>query len=376
MATLILTCNTGEGHNSCAKAIKEVYDAHGETCEIMDALLFVSEWFSGFTHKVHTAMYQKHPKVFRKGYVITEKHNNLTTTKGTFPYWVLKHGVDKLYQYILENKITHIICVHPLLMMLLTALEEKYGKICKTAFVATDYTCSPGVKDSRPEICFIPDSSLAGEFCCENIGRDQIVASGISVRQQFYQKFDKKAAKEHFGIPKEIPHLLVMCGSMGCGPMEELLELLDAVNCFVDVHVTLVCGSNERLKCSLSEKYADSETIHIRGFVSQISQLMDSADLFITKPGGLSSTEAAVKCVPMVFVDAVGGCEDHNLEYFRSRGCAVSGKTPGDIANHCLALLQDPERLKNMSDALRHLQIPNAAEIIYATMCLRKEAKI
>ena len=67
MSTLILTCNTGEGHNSCAKAIKEVYDAHGEPCEIMDALLFVSEWFSGFVHRVHTTMYQKYPKVFKVG---------------------------------------------------------------------------------------------------------------------------------------------------------------------------------------------------------------------------------------------------------------------------------------------------------------------
>lgn len=371
MATLILTCNTGEGHNSCAKAIKEVYDAHGESCEIMDALLFVSEWFSGFAHRVHTSMYQNHPKVFRVGYGFTQKHNGLTTTKGSFPYWVLNKGVDRLYTYIQEHHITTIICVHPLLMMLLTAFEEKYGKICKTAYVSTDYTCCPGVKDSHPQICFVPDASLAEDFCCENIPREQIVVSGIPVRQQFYRKSEKRSAKAYSGIPEDMPHLLLMCGSMGCGPMEELLDLLDALNFFVDVHVTLVCGSNEQLKCTLSEKYANSDNMHIQGYIEEISNLMDSADLFITKPGGLSSTEAAVKCVPMVFVDAVGGCENENMDYFCSRSCAVSGKTPGDIANHCLALLQDPERLEKMSDALRHLQIPNAAEIIYETMTTR-----
>ncbi len=368
MATLILTCNTGEGHNSCAKAIKEVYDAHGEPCEIVDALLFVSKWFSGFAHQVHTSMYQNHPKVFRVGYEFTKKHNHLTTTKGTFPYWVLNKGVDSLYAYVQEHSITTIICVHPLLMMLLTAFEEKYGQICKTAYVSTDYTCCPGVRDSHPEVCFIPDGSLKEDFCCENIKPEQIVVSGIPVRQQFYQKLDKKAAKAQFGIPEGTPHLLVMCGSMGCGPMEELLEFLDVLDFFVDVHITVVCGSNEPLKCGLSEKYADSENMHIHGYISQISQLMDSADLFITKPGGLSSTEAAVKGIPMVFVDAVGGCEDRNLDYFCSRGCAVSGKTPGDIANQCLALLQDPERLEKMSDALAHMQIPNSAQIIYETM--------
>ena len=43
MRTLILSCNTGEGHNSCAKAIQETYAAHDETCDIVDALQFISK---------------------------------------------------------------------------------------------------------------------------------------------------------------------------------------------------------------------------------------------------------------------------------------------------------------------------------------------
>ena len=48
MRALILSCNTGEGHNSCAKAIKEVYDQNGVVCDIVDGLAFVSELASDF----------------------------------------------------------------------------------------------------------------------------------------------------------------------------------------------------------------------------------------------------------------------------------------------------------------------------------------
>lgn len=365
MSTLILTCNTGEGHNSCAKAIKEVYDARGEPCEITDALVFVSEWFSGFAKRVHTSMYQKHPKVFRVGYDFTQKHNGPTTAKGSIPYRILRTGVERLHDYIIKNHITSIICVHPLLMMMVTALQETYGNTCLTAFVATDYTCSPGVKDAHPDICFIPEGSLSDEFSCENISRKQIVPVGIPVRQQFYHNTEMNAAKRHFGIPEGRTHLLMMCGSMGCGPMEKILELLSDQR---DAYITVICGTNQDLYDRLTAEYASYSHIRILGFLKEMSLLMDSADIFVTKPGGLSSTEAAVKCVPMVFVNAVGGCENYNLAFFSDRGGAVAGNNPEETAQLCKELIHDSQKRSAMKNALLQQQIPNAAEMIFETL--------
>lgn len=369
MATLILTCDTGEGHNSCAKAIKEVYDAEGVPCEIINPVRFVAEWFAKFVHWTHTATYQKHPKVFRVGYRFTQKNNDLTTKRGSFPYWVLSLGAKKLHEYIIQNNITDILCVHPLLMMMVSELQRKYGLDIPVAFVATDYTCCPGVQDSKPDICFIPDITLGEEFVCENIRFSQLAVSGIPVRQQFYKTTDKETAKRLFGIPADAPHLLMMCGSMGCGPMEEMLDALSVESSF---HTTIVCGNNERLQQRLAEKYANRKHVHILGFVQDISALMDSADLFITKPGGLSSTEAAVKCLPALYIDAVGGCEDYNLEFFVSRGCAEAADSTACAAALCINLMEDNQRREQMRQALKQLRFPNAAESIFDTMCRSK----
>lgn len=365
MATLILTCDTGEGHNSCAKAIKEVYDANSVQCEVINPVRFVAEWFARFVHWVHSTTYQKFPGVFKFAYGFTQKHSALTTEKGSFPYWVLSFGAKKLHEYILQKGITDIICVHPLLMMMVSEQQRKYGLDCPVAYVSTDYTCCPGVRESHPNICFIPEITLAEEFLCENIRLSQLVASGIPVRQQFYSTADKNEAKQQFGIPENVPNLLMMCGSMGCGPMEEILDALTTGSGF---HITVVCGNHEALKQRLSEKYAAFDYVHILGFVQNVSLLMDSADLFVTKPGGLSTTEAAVKCLPAVYVNAVGGCENYNLEYFVGRNGAVVAEDTGDAIRLCRELLRDHQRLEKMRTALKNLCLPNTAETIFSVM--------
>ena len=93
--------------------------------------------------------------------------------------------------------------------------------------------------------------------------------------------------------------------------------------------------------------------------------LMQSADLFLTKPGGLSSTEAAAAGVPMVLIDAVAGCEEHNLDFFLKLGGAVTAETPEKLAELALSLLADEARLTEMSSALAPSDVI-PAEKIYA----------
>ena len=76
MRTLILSCNTGAGHNSCARAIQEVYQSRGETCDVIDALLFISKRASKFISNWHTRIYLHAPKFFSAGYEKAEEKDD------------------------------------------------------------------------------------------------------------------------------------------------------------------------------------------------------------------------------------------------------------------------------------------------------------
>ena len=74
MHTLILSCTTGEGHNACARAIRDYYDSVGESATIADTLIFVSEEISRLISKGHILMYRRFSPVFGWGYEQAQNH--------------------------------------------------------------------------------------------------------------------------------------------------------------------------------------------------------------------------------------------------------------------------------------------------------------
>ena len=366
MSTLILTCSTGQGHNSCAQAIEEYFERQGETCYLEDALAFVSPAVSKIICGGHVAMYRHFHGLFQIGYHYSEKHSGMFR-QGSGIYKLLTLGTQKIRDYIEKNQVTQVVCTHVFASLMITQLQKESHLPIHTCLVATDYTCNPGTRESEVDLHFIPDTPLSVYYECPTISDDQIISSGIPVRQAFYHHTDKRKARLAFGIPADHLHLLMMCGSMGCGPMEKLAKRLSKA-LPSSVELTIVCGTNQALRKSLEKKYKKQDNVHIQGFVEDMSLLMDSADLYLTKPGGISVTEAAVKNLPMVFIDAVAGCEEYNKIYFIKKKAAKTGETVGEITDICVDLLTKPRKLEKMSRNLQPVAQVNAAKVIYRSM--------
>lgn len=371
---LILSCSTGQGHNSCARAVKEYFDRQQVDCRIVDAFRFVSEKFAIFMGEGHSFMYRHIPGLFRWGYGYSKKHPSLFQEE-TVIYKILTAGSLRMYQYIAKGEFDTVICTHVLSAIMLTHMQKAFPLALKTAMIMTDYTCYPGMKATDLQMYFIPDRSLTEEFEECRIPREKISAAGIPVCREFYKKIEKTDAKRLLNIQAKHRHLLVMCGSMGCGPIERMVERLYE-NLPEDTEVSVICGTNERLQKKLERKYRDTQKVHITGYTKQMSLYMDSADLCLMKPGGLSVTEAAVKKLPMAFINAVAGCEQYNIEYFAKRGGAVSSDSPEELADQCIRLLQSEGKLKEMEKALRKYRRTEGAKQIFETMELLNTAKI
>ena len=366
MAALILTCSTGQGHNSCARAIKEYYEEQGVACEIKDALSFVSPAVSKIVCGGHVAMYRHFSGLFQLGYHYSEKHSRMFE-EGSGIYGLLTLGTEKIRDYIQNGGFQQVICTHVFASLMMTQVQKTADLPIQTCLVATDYTCNPGTRESVVDLHFIPDTPLSVSYECPSIREDQIISSGIPVRQMFYDTVPKKQAKLAFGIPTNHLHLLMMCGSMGCGPMVKLAKSLSKAMT-EQMDLTIVCGTNHSLCKELTKKYRNQENIHIQGYVENMSMLMDSADLYLTKPGGISVTEAATKNLPMVFIDAVAGCEEYNKIYFIKKHAAKTGKTVKEITDICIDLLEKPRKLEKMSRNLQSVAQVNAGEVIYNAM--------
>ena len=366
MNTLILTCSTGQGHNSCASAIKEYFDLQGQPCVIEDALGFVSPALSRIICWGHVTIYRHFHSLVQAGYRYSETHCGLFRPS-SLVYHLLTCGTGAIRSYLLEHRIDTVICTHVFASLMLTQLQRTAPLPLVTCLVATDYTCTPGTRESVVDRYFIPDAPLLRHFEAPAIARAQIVSSGIPIRQMFTACGKPGAAKQALRLDPKGLHLLMMCGSMGCGPMKQLSRKI-AEQLPENTDFSIICGTNRALERRLRRLFAHQPRIHVYGYVTDISTMMDSADLYLTKPGGISVTEAAAKGLPMVFIDAVAGCEEYNKRYFISRGAAATADSVDGLARICTTLLRQPRQLEQMRRSLSTLEKRNAAAIIFSEL--------
>ncbi len=363
---LILSCNTGEGHNSVAKAIKECFDAAGEQCDIVDSLALIHEKVSDFLSKGHVFMYRHVPVLFKKGYARAEEHEE-RFAEGSFTYELMASGAQRLYKLINDEGYDTVICPHVFPGLMVTEVIRNYDAKFISCFVDTDYTVSPGTAETRLDKYFLPDESVIRD--AEDVDMERTVISGIPVRQEFFHTADKSGAKRALGIPEGAKHILMMCGSMGCGPIKRLAQgLAEAMG--EKQFLTVVCGTNQRLENRLENRVEEKKNVRILGYADNIPALMDSADLYLTKPGGISVSEAAAKALPMVLVDAVAGCEEYNLNYAVDKGIAKTADGVEELINLTMGLISDDEELDKMHAAALSLSDRNGGRIVYD--CLKQ----
>lgn len=360
MRILLLSCNTGEGHNSTASAIMEVLAARGIACDMKDVLACLSPKFSSFICSWHVRLYRYAPKLSDAGYRVMER-TGTDPDENTPVYELLALGAGKLSKMLLDGDYDAVICVHVFAGMMMTELRRAWGVKIPCYFVATDYTCSPLVEQCDMDGYFIPAPELAEEFIRCGLPAQRLIPSGIPVRQAFYYPLGQKDARGLLGLPREGVTVLLMCGSMGCGPMKKIAkELLAKLP--GDASLIAICGKNARLYESLSD-IADPR-LRVLGFTRDVPAYMDASDLIVTKPGGLSATEAANKHLPMVFINAVGGCEGKNFDFFLANGYASGSSDADEVVRLTGELALDPARRQAMADTLRAAFGTNSARVI------------
>lgn len=362
MRVLILSCNTGEGHNSCGKALCEAFAARQIPCRMEDTLRFLSPELSRAVTAGFTFMYRYLPGAFRLGYQYSEQHPSVFESRSAV-YRLLASGAEALYWFIVRESFDTVLCTHVFSALMLTEVLYRHNRFLHTYFVATDYTCSPSCAQSDLDVYFVPDSTLTEEFTRCGIPEEKLFPSGIPIRSAFLSTNDKAEMKQRFGLHPQEPHLLVMGGSMGCGPMGHLVQQISQAmpkSC----SITVICGTNRRLKAQLEHRFSEDFRVTVRGFCDEVPELMDSADLFLTKPGGISVTEAAQKRLPMVFVNAVAGCEAYNMRFFTHKGVAISASSPRELARLTAAILSDQELLSQMAENYRGAEDNTAAKAI------------
>ena len=369
MRILILSANTGEGHNSAARAIAEYFESRGSCCQIEDGLAFMGHSRNVMICKSHVFLYRSLPRVYGAGYRFEEhqarrqRYQEKLSAKVKRRKRRLPKPRRSLRALLSSGRFDAVICVHVFAARLVSELRLSGQVHIPAFFLATDYTCSPGVNQLDMDAWFIPHANLIPEFSGYGIPEEKLLPTGIPVRAAFREKKRRNEARQALGLPGDARIAVLSSGSMGAGPMGRMvLALVESLP--EDALLVVICGNNRALEHTL-RGLVHSPKLIVVGYTARMPDYMDAADLFITKPGGLSTTEAVTKRAPLMLINAVPGCESRNMAFLQSLGCALPAGGAMSMARLAASALDCGASLEALSQNCVREFSGNAAERIY-----------
>ncbi|MCE5190037.1 MAG: glycosyl transferase [Eubacteriales bacterium] len=364
MKTVLLTCSTGQGHNSAAQAVRLALEARGALCETLDALTFLGDNVSEAITNAFVDIAVKTPRAFGFMYAAGEF---IRSDKRKSPvYFANALYAENLHRYLEEEEIDAAVCPHLFPAEALTYLRRKHSLSTRCYYVSTDYTCIPFLEETDLDVVFTPHADLSSQFIRRGIRADRLCPVGIPVRDDYRTGQERSDARALLNLPANLPCFLVMTGGEGCGDAVTLTrKLLERLK-NRDARIVVLTGRNAGLQNALASRFNEDLRVLAIPFTEQVPLYMDACDVLLTKPGGISSTEAAVKGIPIVHTPPIPGVETRNAQFFAERGMSIVAPNEDSAADNALRLAADAPQRARMLEAQRQYLSRDAAEHIAA----------
>ena len=369
MRILIATVTAGGGHLAAAAALDEAWRASRPT-DVLERIDLV-KFFSPLHRRIHAEGYvklvERAPEIW--GMIIAKTDNpkvarRLNRIQRLFP------GRSRLRfaRYVRQFKPDAVLCTHYAPLEVLGQVRARGAKRSRSddprtplcVSVVTDFEAHALWMDAGVDLYCVAAEETKARLVARGAAAESVVATGIPIAAKFSAKADPRAVRKAIGLRDDLPTMLVLSGGFGMGPVGKILGELDKVPS--EFQTLVVCGRNEELRRDLAAQDRKHPT-RVLGFASNMHELMAVADLIITKPGGLTSSEALAMGKPLLILDPIPGQEAANSDFLLERGAAAKVNRVEDVPSRIEQLLGS-KRLTEMARAAKALGRPQAAREI------------
>ncbi len=316
MNILILTGDYGAGHVKATEAIDEhlKFRNLNYNIKMLNTLDYLNPSFNKLTKSLYSECSKKFPLITGMVYYYSESKRSLVNVF----VLILNTLAKRLLPLIGEFDTDVIISTHPFSTEMISYLK-KIGNLknIKLINLLTDYAPHKFWIQDYVDAYITASEQMTEDMIKRGVNKNIIYPIGIPVGVDFLKSYKKTEIFSNIGFDENNFTILLMSGSFGVDCVINIFKALLSID--KPLQIIIITGSNRRLYQKfnnlISKHRSSSIKFHLLGFTRDVSKYMKVSDVIITKPGGLTTTEAIHSHLPIIFFDAIPGQEGKNADF-------------------------------------------------------------
>lgn len=347
MKIMILSAATGGGHLRAANALETYINTNtGYSAQTFDTFKCISSVLDKTVCDGYLFLAKKTPSFFGKLYASTNKDTPFANMVPKFSGLFARELLPTITAY--EPDI--IISTHPFSTEMISYLKE-IGKVrVPLICLMTDYGVHRAWICENVDAYVVASEDMVYELKTFGVEEKKIYPFGIPVFNVFFEKQDKEMLLREMHMEEDVPTILLMAGSFGVSNIIQLYRKLVAFG--RPLQLIVITGRNKKLYDAFEEEIQGSPIkTKLVYFTTEVEKYMHISDLIVTKPGGLTVSEALACNLPLAVFDAIPGQEEDNANFLKVHDMGVRIDKNTDFGEFISNLLEEKDKLKRMRES-------------------------
>lgn len=354
LRVLFLSVDIGAGHYQAARAVRQELRqvAPQYRTRLMNFMADDRGFFDALVKKAYMGMISKFPALYRFLYAFVKGR---AVSHGAHRLLALPN-IRTLYFLIRSFRPAVVVATHPIPAAAASFLRFMGAPPFRLITVVTDFVAHPLWAVPGTDVYCVAAEETRAQLQAWEV-QAPVRVTGIPVSRDFAMAVPAPLSAV------QMPTVLVMGGGLGLAPMTEIVAALDAID--RPLRVMCLVGKNRALARRLQRfRRTARHPLEVIPFTRQVSNLMRRAAVIITKPGGLTASEALVLQVPLVLFQPLPGQEMDNARFLTQRQAAVWPQDYEELRQVVAALLADEAFRRQLLQGAAQLRRPDAARVV------------
>jgi processive 1,2-diacylglycerol beta-glucosyltransferase len=360
---LVMSASVGAGHLRAARAVEQALHEVAPDAAVrnVDVLELTNAAFRRIYGKAYLDLVNRAPHVLGYFYDILDQPGPAGgASSDRLRLAVEKMNLRPFIRFLEKETFDLVINTHFLPAEIIAHLRANGRLQVPHVTVTTDFETHRLWVNQPCEHYFTATEEGARYLHHWGIPARDTTVTGIPIDPVFSKPKDRAECLQRHGLTGDRPIVLQLAGGFGVGPIERLYKSLLEIE--RPLEIVVIAGRNEAVKSQLQAlPPSQRHRSHILGFTDKIDELMAVANLVVSKPGGLTTSETLARGATMVIVNPIPGQESRNSDYLLENGAAIKVNNLATLAYKVETLLNDSARLAYLSKNVARLARPRAA---------------